>query len=73
MMQGDWNRFAPPVQRSYGILVDEWSDQPLVPALFFRHYGKRLSQEPPNRIFMSFQFSILGLLYGWRNSRPWSI
>ena len=56
MMQGDWNRFAPPVQRSYGIWVDEWSDQPLVPALFFRHYGKRLSQEPPNRIFMSFQF-----------------
>ena len=28
MMQGDWNRFAPPVRRSYGIWVDEWSDQP---------------------------------------------
>ena len=31
-MQGDWNRLAYPVQRSYGISVDEWSDQPLVPA-----------------------------------------
>ena len=30
--QGDWSRFAYPVQRSYGISVDEWSDQPLVPA-----------------------------------------
>ena len=30
--QGDWSRFAYPVQRSYGILVDDWSDQPLVPA-----------------------------------------
>ena len=25
----DWSRFAYPVQRSYGISVDEWSDQPL--------------------------------------------
>ena len=33
--QGDWRRFAYPVQRSYGISVDEWSDQPLVPALVF--------------------------------------
>ena len=32
MKQGDWSRFAYPVQRSYGISVDEWSDQPLVPA-----------------------------------------
>ena len=32
-MQGDWSRFAYPVQRSYGISVDEWSDQPLVPPL----------------------------------------
>ena len=32
--QGDWSRFAYPVQRSYGISVDEWSDQPLVPAQF---------------------------------------
>ena len=31
-LQGDWSRFAYPVQRSYGISVDEWSDQPLVPA-----------------------------------------
>ena len=31
-MQWDWSRFAYPVQRSYGISVDEWSDQPLVPA-----------------------------------------
>ena len=30
--QGDWSRFAYPVQRSYGISVEEWSDQPLVPA-----------------------------------------
>ena len=29
---GDWSRFAYPVQGSYGISVDEWSDQPLVPA-----------------------------------------
>ena len=35
-LQGDWSRFAYPVQRSYGISVDEWSDQPLVPAFFFR-------------------------------------
>ena len=34
-MQGDWSRFAYPVQRSYGISVDEWSDQPLVPASFW--------------------------------------
>ena len=32
IQQGDWSRFAYPVQRSYGISVDEWSDQPLVPA-----------------------------------------
>jgi hypothetical protein len=30
--QGDWSRFAYPVQRSSGNSVDEWSDQPLVPA-----------------------------------------
>ena len=43
--QGDWSRFAYPVQRSYGKSVDEWSDQPLVPASFFR-YGTGLSREP---------------------------
>ena len=32
VQQGDWSRFAYPVQRSYGISADEWSDQPLVPA-----------------------------------------
>ena len=32
LQQGDWSRFAYPVQRSYGISVEEWSDQPLVPA-----------------------------------------
>ena len=31
-LQGDWSRFAYSVQRSYGISVEEWSDQPLVPA-----------------------------------------
>ena len=39
--QGDWSRFAYPVQRSYGISVDEWSDQPLVPAQFLT-FGKGL-------------------------------
>ena len=37
-MQGDWSRFAYPVQRSYGISVDEWSDQPLVPAISFSQF-----------------------------------
>ena len=27
-----WSRFAYPVQQSYRISVDEWSDQPRVPA-----------------------------------------
>ena len=35
-MQGDWSRFAYPVQRSYGISVDEWSDQPLVTCIIYR-------------------------------------
>ena len=38
---GDWSRFAYPVQRSYGISVDEWSDQPLVPAQLLT-FGKGL-------------------------------
>ena len=33
-LQGDWSRFAYSVQRSFGISVDEWSDQPLAPANF---------------------------------------
>ena len=41
LQQGDWSRFAYPVQRSYGISVDEWSDQPLVPAQFLT-FGKGL-------------------------------
>ena len=44
--EGDWSRFAYPVQWNCGISVDVWSDQPLVPALFFRTPAKRLSQEP---------------------------
>ena len=32
-MQGGWSRYAYPVQRSYGISVDERPDQPLVLAL----------------------------------------
>ena len=46
VQQGDWSRFAYPVQRSYGKSVDEWSDQPLVPASWFFRYGTGLSQEP---------------------------
>ena len=39
-LQGDWSRFAYPVQRSYGISVDEWSDQPLVPAISFYQFQR---------------------------------
>ena len=51
-MQGDWSRFAYPVQRSYGISVDEWSDQPLVPALFSVFVAKGEAKNP-NTIFVS--------------------
>jgi len=50
-MQGDWSRFAYPVQRSYGISVDEWSDQPLVPALFSVFVARREAKNP-NSIFV---------------------
>ena len=50
--QGDWSRFAYPVQRSYGISVDEWSDQPLVPALF-SVFVARGEAKNPNIIFVS--------------------
>ena len=45
-LQGDWSRFAYPVQRSYGISVDEWSDQPLVPAFFGHSKGPSLEPQP---------------------------
>ena len=61
--QGDWSRFAYPVQRSYGKSVDEWSDQPLVPASFSR-YGTGLSQEPSTGHFISFRrFISIGSFY----------
>ena len=60
-LQGDWRRFAYPVQRSYGISVHEWSDQPLVPALVFRLCGKGLSQEPHPTFFTFSTISCQGL------------
>ena len=46
-------------RRSYGISVDEWSDQPLVAALFFRLCGKGLRAKNPTRHFLHFlQFHV---------------
>ena len=46
-------------RRSYGISVDEWSDQPLVAALFFRLCGKGLRAKNPIRHFLHFlQFHV---------------
>jgi hypothetical protein len=74
-MQEDW-RICLSVQRSYSISVDEWSDQPLVPALVFLSVWQAKNSNNGIWILHFTRCRNLKILHGCRNlnlfSTSWS-
>ena len=83
-MQGDWSRFAYPVQRSYGISVDEWSDQPLVTCIIYRFLRQGAKPRTPttenlvftqlsqSEIFFGVVFNLIRMVFlqSWWRAKP---